>query len=138
MKESYQDIRSRIAEIPKWYDANGTPRYCDFAPAYCPLIYALTVVLLEIQCQCCPEKFLVEVHEATPSCGVLAKEIARGSIRYGDPPYHACSGDCMCPTVLRVVEYWAREPAHPISGWVRHPEMEVPIEQPGGTDEVVR
>ena len=36
MKESYEDITSRIPESPSWYDQNGTPRYGEFSPERCP------------------------------------------------------------------------------------------------------
>jgi hypothetical protein len=32
MFHHYEDILSRIAEPPRWFDARGVPRYCDFAP----------------------------------------------------------------------------------------------------------
>ena len=30
MHEPYDDIKSRVAEEPSWYDENGTPRYGDY------------------------------------------------------------------------------------------------------------
>ena len=64
MKHTFDDIRSRISEPPSWFDSNGTPRYGEFTPNACPNIYADEVALVEIACQCCNEKFLVEIHHA--------------------------------------------------------------------------
>ncbi|MEA1904451.1 MAG: hypothetical protein U9M97_01030 [Candidatus Hadarchaeota archaeon] len=40
MQANYSDIIERIQEEPRWYDENGTPRYSEFHPKYCPNIYA--------------------------------------------------------------------------------------------------
>jgi hypothetical protein len=32
MLQHYEDILSRIAEPPRWFDEQGVPRYCEFAP----------------------------------------------------------------------------------------------------------
>ena len=29
MFQHYHDIQSRIAELPRWFDEQGVPRYCD-------------------------------------------------------------------------------------------------------------
>jgi hypothetical protein len=36
MLPSYDDIKSRIDDDPKWYDENGVPRYDDFHSKGCP------------------------------------------------------------------------------------------------------
>jgi len=40
MLQHYEDILSRIAEPPRWFDEQGVPRYCEFAPHCIANIYA--------------------------------------------------------------------------------------------------
>ena len=40
MKPSYEDIKKRIDEEPKWYDHHGVPRYEEFNPELTSNIYA--------------------------------------------------------------------------------------------------
>jgi hypothetical protein len=129
MKESYEDIANRIAEPPKWYDTNGTPRYDDFHPKYCPNIYADVVVLLWIECQSCRQKFDVEVHGDVFHPIPLEKEPIQ-TLHYGDPPFHGCVGDTMNCDDLCVLQVWSRHNAPPLLwDWARHPELEGPIPQ---------
>lgn len=104
MKSNYEDIFSRIAEEPKWYDQNGCPRYDDFRPELCPDIYSHQVVLLKIACQECRRIFFVEMHKGCwESLGNPKK------LHYGDPPNHNCVGDTMNCFDLEVVEAWYKD-----------------------------
>jgi hypothetical protein len=40
MYRRYDDILSRIAEEPTWFDEHAVPRYCTFAPDQIANIYA--------------------------------------------------------------------------------------------------
>ena len=104
MHTSYRDIRSRIHEQPKWFDANGVPRYDAFTPDLRSDIYAREVCLLEIVCQTCDEHFLVEVCNTYGQS--LRTDISKGVVTYKDPPAHCCSGDCQMSLTLKIVEMW--------------------------------
>lgn len=115
MHHRYEDITSRIAEPPTWYDEHGTPRYGVFHPSHCPDIYTTQVVLLRIACADCHERFDVEIHAG------LFEELKPMKLHYGDPPSHGCVGDSMNCDDLAVLQVWHK----PFPGeWVRHPEME--------------
>ena len=144
MRASYDDIRSRIQEEPKWYDENGVPRYCDFRPDKSSSIYAEEVVLLEIACQSCGERFAVEIFwdkmdfirqdkKGKPS--EQLKAWLKGGrdgmcpLHYGDPPIHDCAaGNTMNCIDVRVKEFWKQQGNFP--KWVRIPELEVELEDP--------
>ena len=136
MKASYDDIRALTPFEPQWYDANGTPRYCEFRPFESPNVYAREIALLEIACQHCGEIFLVEQHRDElqeayrKACGAqdagLAEAVRQRTITYRDPPLHHCDGDTMLSATLRVVEFWRREPQFQ---WARVPELEVKFPQ---------
>ena len=115
MHTSFEDITSRIGEEPRWWDANGTPRYGPFTPKACPNIYAHTVVLYRIACQDCGEQFDVESHAS------LWDEIVPTKLHYGDPPSHDCVGDTMNCDDLEVVEVWHKDD---FGEWQRRPEAE--------------
>lgn len=110
MKSSYDDIKSRIQEVPHWFDTNGTPRYGVFKPENSPNIYAEQVILLAIACQNCKFKFLVELNcdYRSLSPKKLSEQIPVKKIHYGDPPSHHCVGDTMNSVPLRVVEFWQK------------------------------
>ena len=120
MNHSYRDITSRIAEEPKWYDENGTPRYEPFAPALCPSIYAEQVILLRIACQDCGRQFDVEL-----SGSVLCPLDDPQKLHYGDPPAHGCVGDTMNCVDLAVLQVWDRR--H-LSEWKRRRKLEGTID----------
>jgi hypothetical protein len=128
MRTDYQDIRSRIAEEPTWYDENGCPRYGTFYPAMCSGVYAKVAVLLEIDCQDCGQRFMVAMTECPwfPKDAYIEQSIKDKTLHYGDPPRHLdhngddCVGGTMNCGDLRIVEYWDRD-----WGWMRKPEMEV-------------
>lgn len=130
MKAKYEDIRKRIKEEPKWYDENGVPRYDPFHPDLSPNIYAEEVVLLEIKCQACGKKFLVEmnwgnVYDYIEKIPTLEEQVRKKNIHYGDPPRHECPcGDTMNCIDLRVVQFWKKDKWD----WKRMPELEIPIE----------
>jgi hypothetical protein len=132
MRASYEDIRKRIAEEPLWFDENGAPRYDKFAPDQCADIYATQVVLLEIGCQGCEQRFLVAMSWSVWASWnhkivSLSDAIEQHIIHYGDPPWHACAGggDTMNCEDLRVAEFWDRE-----FDWHRDPQYEVMLYDP--------
>lgn len=131
MLPNYKDITSRIAEPPKWWDANGVPRYDDFQPGLSSNIYTDEVALLRIVCQSCAHEFDVEVvwgkfsHDWTGRARTpLSQNIA--FIHYGDPPNVGCcpAGPTMNCIDLRVLQFWARENFK----WVRKPKLEIELE----------
>lgn len=117
MLAEYEDIKKKIKEIPKWYDTNGVPRYDKFHPELSPNIYATEVVLMEISCQNCGERFMVEMNWSASFDGLrgitpLHKQIKKKSIHYGDPPSHIKTdhaGSTMNCDDLRIKEFWTRE-----------------------------
>jgi hypothetical protein len=132
MKALFEDILCRIyPEKPSWYDSNGTPRYGGFNPDACPNIYASEVALVEIACQNCKKRFLVEVHSDQYAnavfWGSVKGRITRGSIGYGDPPRHGdkcLAGDTMTSDALRVVEFWEKNAR---DEWARNSELEIAL-----------
>lgn len=142
MKAYYQDIKSRIQENPKWYDTNGVPRYDTFKPELSPNIYAEEVVLLEISCQDCRSRFLVEMNWSimeivlnrhSESLSTIMGQWLKNEnkkdcfvpIHYGDPPGHGCVGDTMNCYDLRIVEFWKKDNFT----WKRIPEYEIELEK---------
>lgn len=144
MNAYYEDIRKRINEEPKWYDCHGVPRYDTFHPSLSPNIYAEEIVLLEISCQDCRRKFLVEMNwsimeqvfnrhsESFSTVMKLWMESKDKNKRwppfhYGDPPAHGCVGDTMNCYDLRIVEFWVKN----TTGFdkVRKTEWEVELEK---------
>lgn len=132
MKESYDDIISRIKEKPLWYDSNGVPRYDNFNPGMCPNIYADEVILLRISCQNCEEEFVVELHADLFGRTSYRRQFEdwfrhnrRGPIpiHYGDPPRHDDpAGNTMNCNDLEVVEFWHKDEKH---NWVRNEKYEI-------------
>ena len=126
MQHNYDDIRSRIAERPTWFDVNGVPRYGAFTPDSIPCIYANEAVLYEIQCQNCEERFLVAGHARSFwNSSEIADDIRTHRLHYGDPPRHDCTGDTMNCIDIRVIEYWRKNDDHE---WARCPELEISID----------
>jgi hypothetical protein len=155
MNHHYNDITSRIAESPKWYDENAVPRYCDFSPREVADIYCDEVALVEISCQACGTHFLVAFssdyshyayrqYDRFFKYGLskeeidakmkaldrhpLAKSIQNKSIHYGDPPNTGCcpAGATMNCEDLRVCEYWRRSES--IFDWERLKEFEIDLD----------
>ncbi len=130
MLADYQDIKSRIAEEPLWYDSNGVPRYDYFSPDMCPNIYAREVILFLIECQYCGKRLHVEEHYSSWDTKSIKGRLLdwldgeMWEVRYGDPPRHDCIGDTMSSDEIRILEYWSR-----IDGdWVRESQWEISLE----------
>ncbi|KKL96410.1 hypothetical protein LCGC14_1844770 [marine sediment metagenome] len=126
MEASYEDITSRIKDKPKWWDANGVPRFDKFTPDQCPDIYAKEVVLLKIACQSCNKRFRVELHG-----GVFSRIKHPHKLHYGDPPRHmidgiGCVGETMNSDALAVLEVWHKDS---MLEWERLPELEGLIDE---------
>jgi len=118
---SYDDIRERIQEPPKWFDEFAVPRYCEFSPKKVANIHAREVVLVLIRCQHCEKKFEVSFTELNlidelwdrstrKKLKNISDLIEDGTLRYGDPPNVGCcgSGPTMNSVAIRVLEYWYR------------------------------
>lgn len=148
MKRNYEDITSRIAEEPQWFDEVGTPRYGPFEPGLQGDIYAREVALISIECQNCGHRFevclsagpastrmkgLVRLTKAGAPILTLADLIRAGHIHYGDPPNIGCcpSGPTMNSIPLRVLQYWKH--CYPSSAeeewWKRDPAIEGDVKQ---------
>lgn len=121
MLESYLDIRKRIPEPPKWFDAHGVPRYGDFHPSLSVNVYASEVLLYEIACQSCLRRFLVEENWSHLSINdimakrktpPLSERVVRAEIHYGDPPCFGDEGCCAGATMncldVKTVQFWSR------------------------------
>lgn len=133
MLESYDDIRRRIPEPPKWFDAHGVPRYDEFHPSMSVNVYAQEVLLYEIECQNCQRRMLVEanwsrhrtlsIRRGNPDAS-LTHRVQTKDIGFGDPPCFAedCgAGAVMMSDPIRTVQFWRRDAAH---DWARVPELE--------------
>lgn len=128
MKHHFDDIRSRIAEPPRWWDEHGTPRWSAFTPRETADIYARTAVLLEIACQSCGERFTVAMSESHPrtlyghALPSLEASVRDGSVHYGDPPNVGCcpAGATMNCDDLAVLEFWQWRDLE----WERDPSLE--------------
>lgn len=133
MNHHYNDIRSRIAEPPRWYDENATPRYCAFSPDETANIYADEVAFFRIACQNCGCTFDVCMSWTTFQGVIqrvqrLSEQIEARAIHYGDPPNVSCcpAGPTMNSIPLRVLEFWRRAPITPDGpDWERVPALEV-------------
>ncbi len=131
MNNDYEDIRSRIAESPAWWDESGAPRYGLFEPRKASNIYAHECVLMRIECQACQHEFDVCLTWDTMAMAMkrpsLAEQVRAGTIHYGDPPNVRCcpSGPTMNSVPRRVCEFW--EHKAPEYEWKRVPELEVCI-----------
>ena len=153
MLQHYEDILSRIAEPPRWFDEQGVPRYCEFAPDRIANIHAQECALLAIECQSCGRPFIVALDAGTANHNVirrpgqerewrsLADIIRSHQIEYRDPPNVACCGvgAMQTSTTRRVLEYWERiqetykDPDTGIlairgwRGWTRDHSLEIEI-----------
>jgi hypothetical protein len=142
MLHHYNDITSRIDSPPKWYDENGVPRYCDFAPDQTADIYVDEAALVEIGCQNCGREFLVAFSRKRADLGrlmrnqpyvTLAADIRANRVHYGDPPNAGCcpSGPTMNCDDRRVIEYWRRDGFD----WTRDPSLEISLDEPSTSEE---
>ena len=138
MHHDYEDIRSRIAEPPTWFDEHSVPRWGEFSPQDVADIYAKEAALVRIACQACGHTF-----DRAVSKGILSMlELGRlsaggdvssyklrdslvegGSLGFGDPPNIGCcpAGPTMTADELRVLQYWTYEGFT----WTRDPTYEV-------------
>ncbi|WP_316185410.1 MULTISPECIES: hypothetical protein [unclassified Bradyrhizobium] len=147
MHASYDDITSRIAIAPIWFDEHAVPRYCAFEPRRSASIYIGEIALAEITCQECQRKFRVALSPVNFCDGTIAEAIRRRKLHYGDPPRHdgnpndphACAaGASMNSEPRRVIEYWYRYDRRFVEGnritntayfeWVRDPSLEIDIQ----------
>lgn len=133
MNQAYEDIKSRIKEVPQWYDDNGTPRYCKFHPDMLPDIYASESILLKIECQYCRKKFLVAMGWSKQDEFFGKKMGFSEMLRikhipgYGDPPIHGCIGDTETSDTLKIVEFWKKN-FNTNYEWTRIKENEIEFE----------
>jgi hypothetical protein len=129
MHHHYDDIRSRIADEPKWFDESGVPRYCDFSPDETANIYADQIALVLIACQSCGKQFRVcmvsDMMRLVYERPSLWEQIKDGSLHYGDPPNVRCcpAGPTMNCIDIRVLEAWQKQQAEPS----RVPEYEIDL-----------
>lgn len=134
MKPAYTDITKRLGKA-HWYDEHGVPRYEPFEYGYTSNIYNDVVVLLEIACQACGERFKVEMGYS--SMDLIMNRYTKGyglvdvplptvngpwAFHYGDPPIHACIGDTMNSVPVRVIEFWKKGDHFE---WERLPDQEI-------------
>ena len=142
MKAHYQDILTLTKRAPLWFDENGVPRYCDFAPRESADIYAQQVVLMRIRCQSCARKFDVclswcSVDELLRKLPPLDKAIKDKSIHYGDPPNVNCcpAGPTMNSVPERVLQFW-RSNIRGKRPWTRLRKLEVDVEPTWANEEL--
>jgi hypothetical protein len=120
----YEDILSRIAEEPVWFDEYGVPRYCEFAPTKVANIYSHETALAEVTCQVCKRSFYVAFSKYNWPSGTIADAIRSRALHYGDPPNVRCCGNMhMNSEPRRVVEYWRLDGRE----WRRDHSLEVDI-----------
>jgi len=121
MFHHYADILSRIAEPPRWWDEQGVPRYCEFAPHQLANIYANECALMAIECSGCGERIIAAIDDHTANevrripwqerpRVKIADLIRAGELDYGDPPNVGCcrAGPSQGAISHRVIEYWFR------------------------------
>jgi hypothetical protein len=71
----YEDILSRIAEEPVWFDEYAVPRYCGFAPTKLANIYSRETTLAEVTCQVCKRSFYIAFSKYNWPSGTIADAI---------------------------------------------------------------
>lgn len=121
----YDDIRSRIAETPKWW-LDGVPRYDEFRPGDLD-VYASEALLVHIRCQFCHHDFHIGLFDPRPYGGTSFRIIllTKRTIGVGDPP-NACPDDCTGAASnseeVAVLQFWERKSGDP--DWKRVPQLE--------------
>jgi hypothetical protein len=125
MWNTYDDIRSKIAMEPTWYDEHSVPRYCDFAPERTANIYTDEAALVLIACQSCTQHFRVAMTYRPERPSSIAEAIKLKVLEYGDPPNTGCceSGASMTSQAMMVLEYWKRDNFE----WKRDSSFEVEV-----------
>jgi len=124
MNRNYEDILSKIAAEPFWWDENAVPRFCDFHPSKLD-IYASEAAFCLISCQDCRKEFKVAFSWYKLSDDVsLHLRVKDDHLEYGDPPNINCcdAGPTMNSIMMQVLEFWQRDGKH---DWVRNPELEI-------------
>ena len=124
MFNSYDDITSRIAAEPTWFDEHSVPRYCEFSPLRCASIHLGEVAFVEIKCQGCRRLFRVALSAVNFPESKIAEAIRAKTLHYGDPPNVRCCdvGPVMNSLPQRVLEYWSRhDPKYVENGYVKDP-----------------
>lgn len=118
MKGSYDDILSRIAEPPDWFDENGVPRWGAFQVGRQADLHADEVGLLSVRCRCCQTKFTVcvSMNGNDPAPESLVDIIDAGSCPYTYPPNtgHCKDGPAMWSELVNVLELWIRVRPSPV------------------------
>jgi hypothetical protein len=127
MKPTYIDILNNVNKPPVWYDENGAPRYEPFRPEITSNPSSSEIMLIEIKCQECGRKFIVECTHSryhflikrpvTVPIKLFSEELANNPKylpSYGDPPFHSkyddsnsChAGSTMTSISIRIIELW--------------------------------
>lgn len=151
MHRHYADLLDG-RDPPQWWQDEGVPRFCAFAPGQVSDIYCDEAALVAITCQGCGTPFKVAFTSgsmdqvralmADRPFRSLADLIRERALHYGDPPNAECcaAGPTMNSEPRRVLEYWRRhDQAHVGPGgtvtdvaaymeWHRDPTLEVSIE----------
>ncbi|MCC0809364.1 hypothetical protein FPV16_24730 [Methylobacterium sp. W2] len=126
----YDDILSRINELPRW-SGNGVPRYKDFEPS--DLENAKEAMLVHVKCQNCGKHFIMGVGSQYLYESKDRKKTFDNALRtkqkfwVGDPPNACCSpGNSMTVIEIEVLQFWRLNLyEHPY--WFRVPEIEGPL-----------
>ncbi len=136
MRPCYDDILEKLGPA-EWFDENGVPRYCTFAPDRGADIYAreialAEIALAEIACQSCRTRFKAAIsiaRNSDPDRNLLARKITCRSISYGDPPSADCceDGATMTADVVEILEYWKRP--FQADSWTRDHTFEIRISE---------
>jgi hypothetical protein len=115
----YDDILTRIAEEPVWFDEHAVPRYCEFSPNKVANIYSNEAALVEVTCQHCRRLFRVAFSAAAKlsewPAGPIGIKIREKTLHYGDPPNVRCceAGPSTNSEPRKVIEYWREgDPAY--------------------------
>lgn len=120
MLQDYSDIVELVAKHnelrgpllapikAKWWDENGTPRFADHHPKFCADIYADEVVLLQIACQACEERFRVQMswskgHELVANTQALVR------MKRNDPTLHHPGMEALAPKAHYSLERAVRD-----------------------------
>jgi len=148
----YDDILSRIAEEPVWFDEHAVPRYREFAPSKVANAYADEAALVEVTCQGCGRPFRVAFAARAPAtffqedwpAGPIGRAIGKKTLHYGDPPNIWCchAGPSENSEPRKVIQYWRQgDPKYVrVEGalrritdprayftWTRYPSFEIDI-----------
>lgn len=134
MHRDYQDLLALTDVSPKWYEASGVPRWCEFLDGLG--VYWRLAALYRIECQSCRQIFTVGQEWAAGDLWYVEYNdrrvplTAASYLAYadlpdkssfwtpeelipqlycGDPPRHGCVGDTMSSEPLDVLGVWERK-----------------------------